>query len=61
MPFDPLLLLALAFAGAVAFAIAIALVRRRLRRISLALDDREQVTSWENEGGNLPSREPTTP
>ncbi|HEY8243834.1 MAG TPA: hypothetical protein VII68_10265 [Casimicrobiaceae bacterium] len=61
MPFDPLLLLVLALAGVVAYVMIMAVVRRRRRRNAVASADREQITSWENEGGNLPSREPATP
>ena len=59
MTFDPILLAVLALVGASAFVIAGLLVRRRRRR-KLATDDRVQITSWENEGGNLPAREPAT-
>jgi hypothetical protein len=59
MTFDPILLAVLALVGASAFVIAGLLVRRRRGR-KLATDDRVQITSWENEGGNLPAREPAT-
>ncbi len=60
MTFDPILLAVLALVGASAFVIAGLLVRRRRRRVTLATDDRVQITSWENEGGNLPARGPAT-
>jgi hypothetical protein len=61
MTFDPILLAVLALAGASAFVIAGLLVRRRRRRRTITTDDRVQITSWENEGGNLPARDPATP
>ena len=61
MPIVPSLLVMLAVAGAFAFAMYLVVVRRRRRRIGVAGDDHAQITSWENEGGNLPSREPATP
>jgi hypothetical protein len=61
MPFDPFLLVVLACVGAASYAVAMTVLRRRRRRAALASNDREQITSWENEGGNLPSREPAKP
>ena len=47
-----ILLVALAAAGAVG-AIAVSDVRRRHVRVARDVDNRQQIKSWENEGGNL--------
>ena len=55
MPIDLIWLLTIVCGVSVAGVIATLVLRRKRRRSALVEDKRSQVTSWENEGGALPT------